>query len=320
MQSVNNSVNQFLSSLFVTDQLLPQNTVHTQISLLIDQSNSDVSKTFTRLLSLIRAANHGNAIITTYGTNFEYIPWYGGTECAAITQAVTYDDNCSCALNANCTTQAIFFKTQSSEILLVMGLKIGCTPSESFLNSTLECFYDISCVNLIQEQTGNADRSNDVDAPILLPMNGSRFPTNTTMFNLVQELFTEEWPTAINCSAYFDQCSPSLCSYTYIEQVNPFYTVTVLLGLYGGLTFILKWICRNIIYMMAKVYWWRKKRRNTIQPASNIEMATIDVISTTVNSINASDITDDLKSTPRVETSPYTTFVLVSVVVYRCLF
>jgi hypothetical protein len=243
--------------------------------------------------------------MTTYGTNFEYIiPWYDGLECAAITQAVTYDDNCSCALHANCTTQATFFQTQSSEILPIKGLKIGCTPSESFLNSTLECFYDTSCVNLIQEQTGNANRSNDVDAPILLPMNGSRFPINTTMFNLVQELFTEEWLTTINYSAYFDQCSPTLCSYTFIEQINPFYTVTVLLGIYGGLNFILKWICPNIIYMMAKVYWWRKKRRNTIQPGSTIEMATIDVISTTVNSTNASDIPDDPGSIPRIETSP----------------
>jgi hypothetical protein len=309
MESVNNSVNQFLSSLFVTAQLLPQTTVHTQISSLIQQSNSDVSKTFTRLLLLIRATNHGNAIITTHGTNFEYIftLLYDDYDCAAMTQAITYDYNCSCGLNANCTTQANFVNTQSSEILPINGLKIGCTPSESFLSSTLECFYNTSCVNLIQEQMNNDDGINDVDAPILLAMNDSRFPMNTTILNLVQELFTEEWSTTINYSAYFDQCSPTSCSYTYIQQVNPFYTVTVLLGLYGGLTFILKWICSNIIYVMAKVYWWRKKRRNSIQPVSNIEIATIDVVSTTVNSINGSDITVDPESMPRVETPPYTT-------------
>ena len=275
MTSVNNSVNQFLFSLFVTDQLLTQATFDTQINLLINQSDSTVSQTFTRLLNLLRAANHGNAIITTYATNFHYItPWYNLSESAAITKATTYDDGCSCALEKNCTTQASFVNIQSSENLPIKGLKMGCTPSESFLSSTLECFYDISCINLIQEQMGNVNTMNVVDTPILFYMNTSRFSINTTISELVQELFTEEWLRSINYSAYFDQCSPVWCSYTYIQQFNPLYTVTVLLGLFGGLNFILKWICPNIIYVIAKIYWYRKQRRNTIEPASTIEMAT----------------------------------------------
>ena len=321
MASVNNSVDQFLSSFFVTDQLLTQATFDTQINLLIDQSDSSVSQTFTLLLDLLRATNHGNAIITTYATNFYYIaPWYNLSESPLITKAMTYDDGCSCALEKNCTTQADFVNIQSSENFPIKGLKMGCTPSESFLSSTLECFYDISCINLIQEQMRNVNTMNVVDAPVLVYTNTSRFSINTTIAELVQELFTEKWSRSLNYSAYFDLCSPVFCSYTYIQQFNPLYTVTVLLGLFGGLNFILKWLCPNIIYLIAKIYWYRKQRRNTIEPASTIEMASVETINTTLNPINDLDITVEPESIPKVTTPPYTTYILVSVIVYRCLF
>ena len=313
MTLVNNSVNQFLTSLFVTDQLLTQATFDTQIILLIDQGDSTVSQTFTRLLDLLRATNHGNAIITAYATNFQYIiPWYNLGATVAITKAITYDDGCSCALAKNCTSQASFVNLQPSENLPIKGLKMGCTPSESFLSSTLECFYDISCISLIQQQMSNVNTMNATDVPVLVYTNTSRFSTNSTISELVQNLFTEKWSRSINYSAYFYQCSPVLCSYTYIQQFNPLYTVTVLLGLFGGLNFVLKWFCPNIIYLIAKIYWYRKQRRNTIQPTSAIEMGTVETINTTLNPINNLNITVEPEPMPKVTTTPYSCHIYFS--------
>ena len=72
MQSVNDSIRQFLSSLFITTQLQSPTDFHIHIDSLVEQSKSNAPATFVRLLFLLRATNHGNAIVSTYGTNFEY--------------------------------------------------------------------------------------------------------------------------------------------------------------------------------------------------------------------------------------------------------
>ncbi|CAF1506657.1 unnamed protein product, partial [Adineta steineri] len=139
---VYNSINQFRTSLFVTTQLLSKTNFRDQLDSLIEQTKSNVPTTFRQLLFLIRNINHGNAYMSTYTTNFEYIGAPDAPELTyASTQAIIYD-GCSCGLYLNCTTQANFMKSNSSEMIPIKGLKIGCIPSESFRASTLECFYD----------------------------------------------------------------------------------------------------------------------------------------------------------------------------------
>ncbi|CAF4403070.1 unnamed protein product, partial [Adineta steineri] len=71
-QSVNAFIQQFLSSLFVTIQLLPKSVLNTQMDALIEENKSNAPVMLLRFLSLHRDINHGNAIISAYGTNYEY--------------------------------------------------------------------------------------------------------------------------------------------------------------------------------------------------------------------------------------------------------
>ena len=217
----------------------------------------------------------------------------------ALTRPVIYDNNCSCALNKSCTTQAVFINESFTSITPVKGFKIGCTPTESFLSSTLECFYDLSCIERIQQYIHYAQIDNDTKVPILLFANSSRFLVNTTIFDLVNHLFVETWSATVNYSAYFHQCSPILCSYTYLQQLNSFYTITLLLGLYGGLNFVLKWLCPNIVYFLAKLYHWRKRRSNIVRPAdSRATATTIQTVSTTFISTKLPNDTTTTNSEP----------------------
>ncbi|CAF0767197.1 unnamed protein product [Adineta steineri] len=287
IQSVNDSINQFLSSTLVTVELLSETSFRTQIDLLIKQSKSNAPITFTRLLSLIRTINHGNAIISSYGTNFEFIdPWKDLNLSMAITHAITYDNECSCALISNCTTQANFINENSLEMLPIKGLKIGCTPSESFLSSTLECFYDLSCIHFLEEQMNTTHTNNSmINLSSPLSLNLSQYPMNISILNLVQDLFIENWLTNISYSLYYNQCSPASCLYTYIQQLNSLYTMSILLGLYAGLSFILKMICPNIISIIDKIYWYKKKKKNIIEPACTVEMTNIKPITTRLTNI-----------------------------------
>jgi len=121
-------------------------------------------------------------------------------------------------------------------------LKIGCTLSESFLISTLECFYNQSCINIIKQYTNYPDQ-----LEYLLSANQSQI--KMTVEDLLKNLFTDQWQITKNYSSYYEQCSPLICSYTYIENFNIIYLISFLLGLQGGLAIVLKWICPKIIQL-----------------------------------------------------------------------
>ncbi|CAF1146705.1 unnamed protein product [Adineta steineri] len=276
--SVYDSINQFRTSLFVTSQLLSETNFRDQLDSLIEQTKSNVPTTFRQLLFLIRNINHGNAYMSTYTTNFEYIGVPNSRKYTyASTRAIIYD-GCSCGLYLNCTSQANFIKSNSSEITPIKGLKIGCTPSESFRASTLECFYDRSCIDLVHKYTNYTKSHN----PLLA--NRSRFSINTTIAVLIDNLFIEKWETKMNYSSYFHACSLSYCSYTYIQKKSSFiYIITVLLGLQGGLAIVLKWICPKIVRIAFRVNNYRKKRMNTIHPVNSLEITPNVTLSTTIH-------------------------------------
>ncbi|CAF4172766.1 unnamed protein product, partial [Adineta steineri] len=154
IQSVDASVYQFLSSLFITPELLSKVDFNKRIDLRIEQGKESAPRMFTHLLRLLRDTNHGNAIISGFGTNFEYIdPFYSAPSYIVDIKAINYD-GCSCGLYANCTIQATLVDGYySSENVPIMGLKMGCTPTESFLASNLACFYNSSCIKLIYDST-----------------------------------------------------------------------------------------------------------------------------------------------------------------------
>ena len=310
-QSINDSVYQFLSSSFITAKTLTENTVKSRIDSLIQQNKLNAPKVWTDLLFLVQAVNHGNAIISAYGTNFVYkLPILIGPQVANTwTEAVIYDNECSCALNATCTTGANFINNNSYEIISIKGFKMGCTPSESFLQSTLECFYDPLCINLIQEQTNYNSSINTTVTTSPLSLTASRFPINTPVEGLINELFVEDWSTMINYSSYFEHCSPSACSYTYTQQLNSIYTVTFLLSIYGGLTIILKWVCPRIVRLFTKIYECRKKRTNRVQHTPSINVVTVEINNTISSPANVQGTIHDRDLLPMVSTPQYGYFI-----------
>ncbi|CAF1018049.1 unnamed protein product [Adineta steineri] len=290
--AVYNLVNQIRTSLLVTSELLSETNFNQTLQSLIEQSKSNAPTIFRHLLFLIRTINHGNAFMSTYGTNFEYIvPKNTSSEYHTPTRALIYDDECSCGLCSNCTTQANFITFNSSGItsIPIKGLNVGCTPSESFRASTLECFFDRSCIDLIHQYT-NYSNSHD-----LLSITNSRFSNNSTIAELIDSLFIEQWSNKTNYTSYFQQCLPSYCFYTSVQKFNLLDIITLLLSLQGGLTIILKWICPKIVRITSKLNDYRKKRRNTVRPVCVLEKTSSDISNTTINNVTT-DV--EIRSTP----------------------
>ena len=270
--SVTQSVQKHLSSLLVSSQLLSMDSFEASINQTINRIKFNTPVAFNRLLSLISMKNYGDSIISTYGTNYQYQnPAYNGSKNSlTFTQPLIYDDNCSCSLNRTCTIDATF---QQQEMRTIAGLRMGCIPSESFLASTLECFFNSSCIALL-DNMANFTRTGS-----LPPLNStdSRYAVNITVNDLVNELFVENWLTQMSYSEYFKKCSPMLCSFTYVQQFNLMYTITYLLGLLGGLTIVLKWITPKMVSVFRKTFQICAQQNHRVEPISRIQTTHIEI-------------------------------------------
>ncbi|CAF1187805.1 unnamed protein product [Adineta ricciae] len=92
--------------------------------------------------------------------------------------------------------------------------------------------------------------------------------SSTPIGTLIDELFIESWQNSSNYSSYYSICAPSNCRYTYVERNDFVYTLTTILGLYGGLTEGLP----IVIWGSLQVYWKireRIKRHRRIVPINS---------------------------------------------------
>ena len=81
-----------------------------------------------------------------------------------------------------------------------------------------------------------------------LPISKQQYtPLNHSLNNLL----IEAWSTNINYSGYLARCAPKSCTYAKTDRTNFSYTITLLLGVYGGLIIIL----RLFTTYFAKILW-----------------------------------------------------------------
>ena len=127
-------------------------------------------------------------------------------------------------------------------IYSVPGILAGCLPRFSIMQSTLECFFDSNCLNIIQSLA--------IGTSLYYPLNtsiSSRFSINTTIESMFNELFIEEWQNTSNFTTYFQMCAPISCSYTYTERFSIIYIIISILGLLGGLTMAFKILASLVV-------------------------------------------------------------------------
>ena len=160
-----------------------------------------------------------------------------------------------------CLTPAAFVWPNDTQ---VKGLFIGCLPSEAFLSSTLECFYDDDCVQLINREVLAKVRS--VLLSPLVNDGRSKYALNASVGDLASALFLESWSSDVSYEKYFDGCAPDSCRYSYVDHANVLYTLTTLLGLYGGLQVVLSWFSAELVRGVRMVQTFFRHRRQ-IRPA-----------------------------------------------------
>ena len=141
----------------------------------------------------------------------------------------------------------------------IPGLVVDCLPILTVFASTLECFYDQSCVDLLLSVYPG-----HINISILNSSRNSGFVPKTPIKDLVDVLFIEGIIKETSFRAYYEECKPIQCTYTYQRRFDWIYIITTITALIGGLNVGFRLIAPILLDLG---FWLKRKviRRNTDQ-------------------------------------------------------
>ena len=263
--TVINALYVFGQTQLVTANLLTQKLFTDELESAIASFELTTPNSLLRLLQLTRNITYMNQFLSgsyanfyvTYSVIQEYaksnttLGIYGSSSTLPNGTVKT----CSCANDIQCGRNAAFYIGPSGHrqvIFTVPGFYSRCFPVESLLPSTLECFYSNQpCLDLMTNITNEPFFANitRLDAS-----KASRFTINTTIVDLLGQLFIESWSSNLSYTSYFAKCQPAACSYTANTQKSALEVVTTITGLIGGLSVVLRLVIPHIISGGVKLF------------------------------------------------------------------
>ncbi|CAF0857918.1 unnamed protein product [Adineta steineri] len=92
------------------------------------------------------------------------------------------------------------------------------------------------------------------------PLSDTLSSRNTTVQSIVNNLLIERWETEVVYENYYATCDPLWCTYTFDGQISSIYTITIIIGLYGGLTVVFKLITPIIVRIGYYIIRYRRRR------------------------------------------------------------
>ena len=119
----------------------------------------------------------------------------------------------------------------------IPGMLVGCFPLNALLQSTLECLFDSTCLELLQSSLLSSS------SLMVKPLNdtaGSNFHRTTTVQTILAKLMIEEWISTSNYSNFYEQCHSVTCTYSFVMGGNFGRVGAIVIALFGGLSITLK--------------------------------------------------------------------------------
>ncbi|CAF3938909.1 unnamed protein product [Adineta steineri] len=236
-QIVDNGIETFLQTQFISAQIDSQDLFESKIDLLISNWQSIILNRYLRTINIFRTITQGNLLMNV-GLNNKFSTTNSTYTNTTIT-IKTYS-NCSCALSSQCMQVMGFYKLNVSNIFQLIfpipNFYIGCSLVESLLKSTLEVFYNRSYMLEIDQYLsiplGSSFNFSALNPKLNLP--------NETIEAIVNRLMIDSWSRNISFSSYYQTCAPSSCTIEYIGKNNILDVITSIIGIFGGLSVGLK--------------------------------------------------------------------------------
>ena len=198
---------------------------------------------------MIRQSISGNQFISRLNTNYRLVTNYNRTTGATVgVQPVVLPNGCSCFDPSGCPQHILLFENhRATNGTSVLGMMFNCQPLDGALTSSLECFYQPSCLSLIQQVLSISM------TPPPLTSNGSRFSPTTTVQVLLNDLMIEQLIDEVLFTQYYSRCNPTYCIYSYSHRLDVLFMVTLVISVFGGLSIIVKLISTLLVKSLAVI-------------------------------------------------------------------
>ena len=278
-ENIQDSIATFLATSFISPQLLSQNTFESTVQAAIKQFEQTVHVAFQSQLRLVNRMIFGNQIMSALRTTILPLYTYGGTTViqAVLSYGLSYqqadESQCSCYNGYDCVGPSGMYEAygkwayfavieqHAPALMIIPGLFSGCMPMNSLLLSTLECFYNQTCVDEILSFL-SADR-HFTAMPVI---DQGIFQPNSTVQSIVDQTMVEGWSKNISYEKYFTQCAPISCTYSRLERHDFVFVLTKIIGLLGGLILVLRLVVPAIVRFIRN----RKLKKNQLAPSPRI--------------------------------------------------
>ena len=259
-ETLTSGLGSFHQTDFIQSQLVEEKLFQVQINSFISEFINSSSKTFLRTLqfiqnttaqSLLMAGASLTSVLPSNQMGFIWdsltLPFPGSV--------YTFSDNSSCVCSSSTATSCMGTAVFRNEA--VPGFQTGCYMINALLKSTLEILYNQSFIDMFTNSSEHFPK-----------LNSSL--SNQTVETLLSQMLVDHWSNRTSYEEYFTQCAPDLCQYIVSQRYDVLHIVTLMTGLFGGLSAVL----RILAPFMVEILWpmilrfinWRRMLR--IQPAA----------------------------------------------------
>lgn len=130
--------------------------------------------------------------------------------------------------------------------------RLGCTILESLFQSSFECFYSRSCIELLANAFFLVVERQSTDSS---SWNASgRFnPLNNSLSTFANRMFINRWQHELYYEGFFQACAVHECTYTRHYRFNALNIVTTFLCIFGGLPIGLRFLVLYSFSVMDKI-------------------------------------------------------------------
>jgi hypothetical protein len=265
LETINNALLVFNSTTYVTKNVQQTDLFQSQTEEIVNLFKQTTTNSYSQALSMGRQMISGNALYSGLGTNYAYTT-VGNNSFDQVFYPVSHTSEnssnssttCSCKFDPNTCGKSTGIYTLGQHMRLlfyVPGLWLGCYITESLFGSTLECYFNQSCLDIIYQSTVSMSKYPFHATAMIYNSSNTQYNITIQIQKIIEQLIIEQWNDQISFNSYFEQCSPVFCVYTYNKQGDLTYVLTTTIALIGGLTTVFKIIIPPMVEFL------RKKKR-----------------------------------------------------------
>lgn len=243
----------FLDYTYVTTQAITAEQFHSETDAIFLNWQTTTINNFVRTIQLIRAILHGNHLAGAYSNAFVDLSagWNIFPSLLRLNSSFYYGQ-CNCMLSASCRSPLAVYdptSTAADYVFDIPGLYMGCSRFEALLSSTLECFYNQTCIDRVNYYTFRWFYSTSN----LRALNSSLNSPNETIEFVINRMFVNSWIQNVSYENYYATCAPSMCTYEQIKIRSLVEIIIIVIGIFGGLSTGLKILFILLLHFLSKV-------------------------------------------------------------------